>query len=315
MTCRRLLAVVGVAVLGILALPTSATAGVDKVGWFTRNPAASAPEGGIEVANAPDGVVSYGAVSVTEEADTITAATLTLTEVGGINAAGAALQVCPAAGSFPAGKATLADGPKADCLLGKVALTKDGTGAWSADVTSLLQGENPAVAIVPADGAGLFSVSFGPPDVAVEADGEGGSGLESSFDASEFGGSDGGDSSTSFDSSSSSSDFSLDSSSSSSSFGSGDSGLGTFSPSTFDAGTSSGVGTGDAVATTGDAAAEAAPTELASPIAPRRQNLAGAPASATSGGSGVQFVFFVLTAAVIGTGAGFARNRFVTSRA
>jgi hypothetical protein len=48
---------------------------------------------------------------------------------------------------------------------------------------------------------------------------------------------------------------------------------------------------------------------------PTRRNLAGTAASATtSGSSGKQFLFFVLTAAVIGAGAGVGRNRFVTAK-
>lgn len=323
---KRILAALALGAAVVLAVPAPANAGVQTVGWYTRNPAASAPEGGLQVANAPDGMVSFGAVAVFEEADTIAKATLTLKETGqNLNAAGAKLQACPAAGTFKSGKGTFADGPKADCLVGKVELTRDPTGTWSGDVTSVLQGEPAAIAIVPADGAGVFQVGFAPPEIAVEADAGGGSGLESSFDASEFGGTDGSSSSGDGGSSSSFSDTSSFDSGSSGSSGSSSSfelssGSSTFSPSTFDATSTSGGGIAADAATTAvapDAPAVVTGTEVAGGTnLPSRRNLAATAASATSGGnSGVQFLFFALTAAVIGTGAGFARNRLITAKA
>lgn len=314
---KRILGALGAAAVLVLAVPHPVSAGVDTVGWFTRNPAASAPDGGIQVANAPDGVVSYGAISVTEEGDTITRATLTLKEEGqALNASGAALRACPAAGTFTAGQGDLADGPKADCAVGSVELTRDAEGVWTADVTSVLTGEEAALAIVPAEEAGVFQVSFAAPDIAVEADAAaGGSGIDSSFDASEFGGSSGG----SDGSSSSSFDEFSGSSGSGSTFDSGSSGSfsSTAGGSTFDASSFS------AAPVTTAAPAEAAPaTEVAAApelvggsAMPTRRRLAGTAASATgSGNTGAQFFFFVLAAAVIGAGAGIGRNRLVTAK-
>lgn len=310
---KRFLGAVGAAVILVLAVPHPAFAGVENVGWFTRNPAASAPEGGIQVANAPDGIVSFGAVSVFETGDEISRATLTLTESGqALNASGATLRACVAAGSFPSRKGTLAEGPKADCASGSVALTRGEGGVWTGDVTSVLQGDKPALAVVPAEGAAVFQLSFGPPDLVVEADSSAGgeSGIDSSFDASEFGGTSSGDSSSSddFDSSGSGS------TSGGSSFGTFDS---TSTGSNFD------TSSFDAVPSTPAAPVEAAPiVEAASPpevagetAMPTRRNLAGTTASTTSdGSSGKQFFFFVVTAAVIGSAAGFGRNRLVTAR-
>lgn len=313
---RILGALVGAGVL-VLAVPQSASAGVDTVGWFTRNPAASAPEGGIQVANAPDGVVSYGAISITEEGDTITRATLTLTEEGqGLNASGAALRACTAAGTFTSGQGELADGPKADCTVGSVDLTRSDEGVWTGDVTSVLTGDSPALAVVPAEGAGIFQVSFTAPDLAVEADAaaSGASGIDSSFDASEFGGTSGGDDT------SSSGDFS-GASGSGSSFDSGSSGsfdstsgASSFGSTSFEAAPATPVAPPTtAAAPVVDAAAE--PELTGETAMPTRRNLAGTTASATSdGGSGKQFLFFVALAAIIGTGAGFGRNRLVTAR-
>lgn len=314
---KRIVGALGAAAVLVLAVPQAANAGVDTVGWFTRNPTASAPDGGLQVANAPDGVVSYGAISVTEEGDTITRATLTLKEEGqGLNAAGATLRACPAAGSFKAGQGALADGPKADCAIGSAELTRDGEGVWTGDVTSVLSGDAPALAVVPAEDAGVFQVSFAAPDLAVEADATSGpSGLDS-FDASEFGGtSDGGGSSSSFDDGG---DFDASSGSGSSfspSSGSFDS---TAGGSTFDASSFSAPPAAPTTATEPAPAvdATAAEPELAGDTAmPTRRRVAGTTASATtSGNTGAQFFFFVLAAAVIGTGAGIGRNRLVTAR-
>jgi hypothetical protein len=316
---KRIVGALGAAAALVLAVPHAATAGVDTVGWFTRNPTASAPDGGLQVANAPDGIVSYGAISVTEEGDTITRATLTLKEEGqGLNAAGATLRACPAAGSFKAGQGALADGPKADCAIGSAELTRDGEGVWTGDVTSVLSGDAPALAVVPAEGAGVFQVSFAPPDLAVEADASSGSSSLDSFDASEFGGSSGGGSSSSSSSSSSFDDFSS-SSGSGSSFSGGSSGSfdSTAGGSTFDASSFAAAPATPPVPAEGAAAVDAAAEpELAGGTAmPTRRRVAGTAASATtSGNTGAQFFFFVLAAAVIGTGAGIGRNRLVTAR-
>lgn len=334
---KRTLTAVALATGMILAFPALASAGVETVGWFTRSPAASAPEGGLQVANAPDGVVSYGAISVTEDGDSITSATLTLKEEGrNVNASGAKLQACPAAGSFTAGKRDLKAGPKADCVIGTVDLERSAEGVWTADVTSVLQGDSPAVAIVPAEGTTLFQVSFAPPTLDVVADNSGpgsDAGIDSSFDAGEFGGSSGsgggsgGQGSSSgggFDDSSGSGstfDDSGSSGSSGSSGGSFDSGSGgpfgsssSFDPVPEPAPTGLVAQDGSTLAT--DSSATPGPELAGGTDLPTRQRLAGTAAgTSSSDNSGQQFAFFVLVAAVIGAGAGFGRNRLVTSRA
>lgn len=330
---KRTLTVLALAAGMILGFPASANAGVETVGWFTRNPAASAPEGGLQVANAPDGVVSYGAISVTEDGDSITSASLTLKEDGrNVNASGAKLRACPAAGTFTAGKRDLKAGPKADCVIGSVDLERSPEGVWTADVTSVLQGDSPAVAVVPAEGTTLFQVSFAPPalDVVADADAGSGSGIDSSFDAGEFGGTSGGggDSSSSPGGDfggSSGSESTFDDSSSSGSFGSpggsfdSGSGGGSFGSSTFDTAPAAPAPTGlaeDGSTLPTDASATAEPELAGGTEVPTRRRLSGTAAStSSSGNSGQQFAFFVLVAAVIGAGAGFGRNRLVTSRA
>lgn len=320
---KRLLAVAAAAVALVLVVPPAATAGVNSVGWFTRNPAASAPEGGLQVANAPDGVVSFGAISALEDGKSISSATVTLKETGQqVNNTSATLRACRAAGSFKSGRGTFAQGPKADCDLGSVEVTRDASGTWTGDVTSLVAGaETPAVAIVPAPGAGLFQVTFGPPDLTVETSSSG-SGTDPSFDASEFGGTSGGSDTSSGGESFSSEEF-AGGSSSGSTFDSGSSGSfstsggSTFTPSSFDTPIDAGAPTltVDPSAVTGTADA-AAPAPVAGETAlPTRPRLTGEPASATTADdAGKKFAFFALAAAIIGAGAGFGRNRLVTAR-
>lgn len=322
---KRVLAAAAAAVALALVFPQVASAGVNSVGWFTRNPAASAPEGGLQVANAPDGIVSFGAISALEDGKSITSATVTLKEAGQqVNAATATLRACRAAGSFKSGRGTFAQGPKADCDLGTAEIKRDASGTWTGDVTSLVAGaETPAIAIVPAPGAGLFQVTFGPPDLTVETSSSGSGTDASSFDASEFGGSSGGSDSSSGSGSFSSDEFAGSSSSSGSTFepssssGSFSTTAGsTFSPSSFDTPLEAGSPTltvdPSASAPTVEAAAAPPSGETALPTRPR---LTGEPASATTADdAGKKFVFFALAAALIGAGAGFGRNRLVTAR-
>lgn len=330
---KRIIGLVALTATAVFLVPHSASAAVSTVAYFTRNPAAAPPAGGIEVANGLDGIISSGAVRAVEDGSTIASATLNLPPSGsGVNAAAIALRVCPALGAFKAGKGTLADAPKADCETASVALVREGTGVYSANVTSLLKGATPAVAIVPAAGAGVFQIAFGPPSLDVEVTSSGSSSGAGAFDASEFGGSSGGSS----DSSSSNGDGS-DAGNSGGSFSGPDSGSSSSSSTGF-SGTSSvpfASGSGSSFGSTTfnapgapiDAAAAPvvgfAPDDAAAAAAdaggvalPTRQRLQAQTASdSDSGGRLAQFVFFAVIALVFGAAAGFGRNRLVTSRA
>ncbi len=336
---KRIIGLLALTVAVVALVPHSATAAVSAVAYFTRNPnpAAAPPTGGIEVANGPDGIISTGAVRAVEDGSTIASAILNLPPSGsGLNAAAIALRACPALGAFKAGKGTLAEAPKADCETAFVALVKDGTGVYSADVTSLLKGATPAVAIVPAAGAGVFQQAFGPPslDVEVSKSGSSAGAGAGDFDASEFGGSNGGSSDSTSSSGGGSDASNFDSGSS---FSGSDSGSGSSSPSRFSGTPSVGFdsGSGSSFGSTTfnspgapiDAAAAPvvgfAPDDAAAAAAdaggaalPTRQRLQARTASASdSGGGWAQFVFFAVTALVFGVGAGFGRHRFVTARA
>ena len=302
---RRLLASATlVAVLGLAASP--ADAAVSGVGWWTRNPTASAPEGGLQVANAPDGVISYGAIRVAEDGEDIESGVLTLQESDELNAAGATLRACPAAGTWSPGQGALADGPKADCAAGSVDLTRNETGQWTADVTSVLDGSTPAVAVVPAEGAGVFQVSFEAPKLEVVTRRSSGSGSGSStsdFDTSEFTASptttspsSSGGSSDSFSSGSSTFE-----SSSATSFSAS-------SPITTDASVAESVAPSQDAAVALDAAAATEDDTSGSTFTARP---AAAPPLGAGGNRWAQYGLFLAVAAVIGTIAGVGRNRLL----
>lgn len=317
---RTLTALAAVLAVGVaLAFPTAVSARVAGVGFFTRNtanPTATAPEGGFQVANAPDGVVSFGAVRAAEPGDTIATATLQIKESG--SALGTpTLRACVAAGTFKTGKGNFEEGPKRDCEAGSTPLKREPDGTWSGDVTSVLRGESPALVVVPAADAGAFQVSFNPPelDVALK-EGSGSENLEG-FDASEFGGSSDGTSSGSSGASgvdSSTSESSGTAAGGGSGFDSGE----PLGPTTFLAGDTGFASTAvaseapaaalaDPEASAADASAVAGATALAT-----RPRLSATSASTSTGGGWDQFLLFVVLAALIGTGAGFARNRLVT---
>lgn len=163
---KRLLAAATLVLLAVLVMPTASAANVAGVGWWTRSPAASAPEGGIAVSNAPDGPVSVAAVRVDLGETGVTSGTLTLPQSGGAAPAGAQLAVCvigdgwkaEAGGAMESAPATTCDGTS-------TALVANGE-TWTASVTDLI-GESTgtvAFAVVPTTGsAGIWELQFDKP--------------------------------------------------------------------------------------------------------------------------------------------------------
>ena len=313
---RRIWAAATLAIaIGVATAP--AEAAVSAVGWWSRNPTASAPEGGMQVANGLDGVISFGAVRAVENGEDIATATLTLQETGqALNGSGASLQACPAAGTWDAGKGEWADRPKDDCKAGTVALTRNAQGQWTGDVTSVLTGETPAVAVVPGEGANVFQVAFGPPtlDVTTSGSSDSFSSSSSDFDASEFtssGSSSSSDSSGGFSGSSDSSSFDSGSSTfvpSSGSFSDTSGSTGTFAPSVEAAPATPQEAAAPADAgAAGDAGGAAGSTFVA------RQ--AAAPPLEVGGNKWAQFGLFLLIAGAAGTIAGVGRNRLTARSA
>ena len=174
------------------AAAQEAGASISDVGWWTSNPAASAPEGGLAVSAGPSGTISVGAVRVLLLVDRVDEARLSLPEEGGLQAGGAQLQVCATPNAWSAGaKQPMAAAPKAECDGGKAELKRSPEGVWSADVSSLLtpDGDEREVSlmVVPAGSGSVpvgFEVRFNPP--AIEATGTSDDDASSSFDTSEF---------------------------------------------------------------------------------------------------------------------------------
>lgn len=317
---RRIMAVATLAAfVGLSAAPAGAA--VAAVGWWTRNPTASAPEGGMQVAKGLDGTISFGAIRAVEDAEDIEKATLTLQESGqALNGSGASLQACPAAGTWEAGKGEFADAPLADCKAGSVALQRDPQGQWTADVTSVLTGTSPALAVVPGEGATVFQVSFEAPklDVTLRTTSGSGSGSTSSseFDFSEFSGSgtttSSGSSGSGGTGSGGSSDFDSGStfdSSSSGSFSSPSSGF-SGSATTFAPSVEPSAASQEAAAAATDGSGTEAAGDAGEPTGSRfTARPAAAPPLEVGGNRWAQFGLFVAIAAVIGTAAGFGRNR------
>jgi hypothetical protein len=172
----RRLAVVAV-LFGLLAVARPAAAegepAVVAVGWWTQDPAASAPDGGFAVGAGPGGALTVAAVRVDIGADGVLDARLVAPEAGGLPPELAFIRVCVAADSWsPAAGGSLNEAPAAECASGETGFERDpGNGVWSADVTSLLAGRSGVVSLtlIPAS-AGVdplppvaFELGFGPP--------------------------------------------------------------------------------------------------------------------------------------------------------
>lgn len=161
-------ALVGVALLVLVQLhaPSASSATVTAVGWWTRSPAASAPEGGLTVANAPDGPVSVAALRIDVGSAGVSRGTLTLPQSGGTAPGGAQLVACVVGDGWTAEPAgALGDAPATVCTGTAAALTVDDA-SWTADVSDLIGDARGSVSlgIVPAAGtAGLWDLQFDAP--------------------------------------------------------------------------------------------------------------------------------------------------------
>ncbi|HUP85953.1 MAG TPA: hypothetical protein VM143_09835 [Acidimicrobiales bacterium] len=305
--------VVMVALAG--ASPASSEDVTVEVGWWTSNPTATAPERGLAVSSGPSGAITVSAIRASLTVTTIDTATLTLAEEGGVQQSGAQLQVCPTPNAWTAGpKQSLDKAPKPECDKAKVPLTRAADGKWTADVRNVLSSSSagektsPSLMIVPAGSGAVplgFEVRFQPPKLTVT-----GSSSSGSSDST---------SSTFSSSSSSSSDFASTSSTDSSSTSSSSStfagsGAGSFASPTIDRGPLPSFSSAQLSGTIEDsptaqdtaaAAAVAPAVATASPVGGRT-----APSGPVPRGSrGLQALFFIAVATVIGVGVGFGHAR------
>ena len=156
-----------------------AAATVMEVGWWSRQPGATAPESGFSVADAPDGAVSVAALKIDVRAQRVTKASLVLGEGEGTGGAEiAAIQACASPSDWqPASPGALSAAPKADCTKA-VDLKRAGT-LWQGDLTSLLSSSGVvSVSIVPKAGASaglpvkaVWNVTIA--SISLESEGEG----------------------------------------------------------------------------------------------------------------------------------------------
>jgi hypothetical protein len=122
---------------------------VVEVGWWTRLPTQSAPDGGFAVGVAPDGPTSVAAIRL-ELGDTgVSSASVDVTEAGGTLQALAGLRVCAATSPWTAAAGgPLTDAPAADCSNQAVRLTPGAGGAWQADISPFTAGRTGIISLV-----------------------------------------------------------------------------------------------------------------------------------------------------------------------
>lgn len=158
-----LAAVVVVGLLGSGASGAAAAPPVVAVGWWTSNPAATAPEGGVAVGWGAGSATTVAAVRV----DLGGGARRLVLELPEDSVVGAVsgVAVCVTADTWaPAAGGPLEDAPATECPSDAAVLRADG-GTWTADVTGLVAGRTGTVsfAVVPDGGTLPWEVRFGEP--------------------------------------------------------------------------------------------------------------------------------------------------------
>lgn len=140
---------------------------ITELGWWTRSPLSSAPDGGFAVGAAPDGVTAVAALRV-DVGGGVETLVLEVEAASDAVALGS-LEVCLAPDGWTAASAgALDDAPATACEGPSVPFARAGTGtAFRADVSSLVQSASGAVslAVVPIAGSGTvpYEVTFEPP--------------------------------------------------------------------------------------------------------------------------------------------------------
>lgn len=155
---------IGLAVPLLAGLQAHAAGSVAGVGWWTRSPVASAPDGGFAVAAAPDGPVSVAAVRVDLGAGVSTLVLSTALSQGAPELVTA--EVCVTSDAWAeAGPGAIEEAPSTACSGASVPFSRAGDG-WRADVSSLVAGRSGALslAVVPVTGgSAAFDAAFAPP--------------------------------------------------------------------------------------------------------------------------------------------------------
>ena len=132
----------------------AAGATISDIGWWSRTPSTTTPEGGFQIAKAPDGDTSIAAVRIAIDGS-LTQALLILSETtGGFLQESAVIDACPTTAAWTAAVAgPLAEAPEADCTR-KVALQRSPTtGQWTLDLLPFIESGATSVAVVLRPGA------------------------------------------------------------------------------------------------------------------------------------------------------------------
>jgi hypothetical protein len=151
---RRLAGLTGALAL-VLSLPifppaSAAGAAITQVGWWSQRPGASEqPQGGFELALAPNGPISQAALRITVDAVQLNSALLELTESQAAGAEVASVVACPTTDAWQAANpGAWSDAPEPDCTR-REALSRRQNGEWVGDIGELLGFGVVSVVLVP----------------------------------------------------------------------------------------------------------------------------------------------------------------------
>lgn len=197
---RRALIVLGLVLASSVSGSGAALADaqIAEVGWWRSVAGSQPPEGGVAVGGNAAGPTAVAAIRVSVAGDAPLTAEVTLLEAGNIVGDTAGLVLCPTADEWTAAAGgSMDDAPAPDCESGSTPLNRDESGAWTAEVASLLTGETASLMIVPAPaddssadplaGAAPFEVSFEAPTLAATgASGGSGDGFEQPSSSGSF---------------------------------------------------------------------------------------------------------------------------------
>ncbi len=148
LTPGRILVLSGTAALAVLAIPPTGAqdaAGVQDVGWWSQQPAASAqPEDGVQLTWAAESAQSVAALHVVVP-DVEGEVLLVLEETGGLATDRAAVDLCVTTSSWtPANPGAWGDRPTVDCEADPPTLGRDATALeWTGSIDALLAGSAP----------------------------------------------------------------------------------------------------------------------------------------------------------------------------
>jgi hypothetical protein len=144
----------------------AASATISETGWWSRTPGTTTPEGGFQIAKAPDGPQSVAALRVNVEGEVSSALLILFETSGGYLQDGAVIEACPTTAPWTAAAGgPLEEAPASDCT-NKLTLARNATiGSWTVDLAPLLQGATGPVSVVLTPGTATTVTPPQPPAV------------------------------------------------------------------------------------------------------------------------------------------------------